>query len=105
MSDNHHSYQLLLAKAAQLYEKHGVGHLEPLHTNFREKYMDALKKLCLEDNNLVLVMTCRMLGMRQCQTYARNSGTKFTLSWNCWNRKFPNLDSFVNLSQQTSALL
>ena len=55
MSDNYHNYKLLLAKAAQLYEKHGVGRPEPLHTNFRGKYMDALKKLCLEDNNLVLV--------------------------------------------------
>ena len=55
MSDNYHSYQLLLSRAAQLYEKHEVGRLEPLHTNFRGKDMDALKKLCLEDNNLVLV--------------------------------------------------
>ncbi|MCY4604974.1 MAG: hypothetical protein OXE49_12145 [Gemmatimonadetes bacterium] len=55
MSDNYHNCQLLLAKAAQLYEKHGIGRPEPLHTNFRRKYMDALKKLCLEDNNLVLV--------------------------------------------------
>ena len=55
MSDNYHNYQLLLAKAAQLYEKHGVGRPEPLHTSFRGKYMDALKKLCLEDNNSVLV--------------------------------------------------
>ena len=55
MSEKYHSYQLLLVKAAQLYEKYGVGRLEPLHTNFRKKYMDALKKLCLEDNNLVLI--------------------------------------------------
>ena len=55
MSDNYHNYQLLLAKAAQLYEKHGVGCPEPLHTSFRGKYMDALKQLCLEDNNSVLV--------------------------------------------------
>ncbi len=55
MSDNFHNYQLLLAKAAQLYERHGVGRPEPLHTNFTRKYMDALKKLCLEDNNLVLI--------------------------------------------------
>ncbi len=55
MSDNYQNYQLLLAKAAQLYEKHGIGRLEPLHTNFRGKYMDALKQLCLEDNNFVLV--------------------------------------------------
>ena len=55
MSEKYHNYQLLLAKAAQLYEKHEVGRLEPLHTNFRGKDMDALKKLCLEDNNLVLV--------------------------------------------------
>ena len=55
MSDNYHNCQLLLAKAAQLYERHGIGRPEPLHTNFRRKYMDALKKLCLEDNNLVLV--------------------------------------------------
>ena len=55
MSEKYHNYQLLLAKAAQLYEKHGVGRLEPLHTNFRGKYMDALKKLCLEGNNLVLI--------------------------------------------------
>ena len=31
MSDNYHNYQLLLAKAAQLYEKHGVGHREPFN--------------------------------------------------------------------------
>ena len=55
MSENYHNYQLLLAKAARLYERHGVGRPEPLHTNFRRKYMDALKQLCLEDNNLVLV--------------------------------------------------
>ena len=55
MSDNYHNYQLLLAKAAQLYEKHGIGRPEPLHTSFRGKYMDALKQLCLEDNNLFLV--------------------------------------------------
>lgn len=55
MSDNYHNYQLLLAKAAQLYEKHGIGRSEPLHTNFRGKYMDALKQLCLEDNNFVLI--------------------------------------------------
>ncbi len=55
MSENYHSYQLLLAKAATLYERHGVGRPEPLHTNLRRKYMDALKKLCEADNNLVLV--------------------------------------------------
>ncbi len=55
MSDNYQNYQLLLAKAAQLYEKHGIGRPEPLHTDFRGKYMDALKQLCLEDNNFVLV--------------------------------------------------
>jgi hypothetical protein len=55
MSDNYHNYQLLLAKAARLYEKHGIGRPDPLHTNFREKNMDALKQLCLEDNNLILV--------------------------------------------------
>ena len=55
MSENYHNYQLLLAKAARLYERHGVGRPEPLHTNFRRKYMDALKQLCLEDNNFVLV--------------------------------------------------
>ena len=31
MSDNYHNYQLLLAKAAQLYEKHGVGRPEPFN--------------------------------------------------------------------------
>ncbi len=31
MSDNHHNYQLLLAKAARLYEKHGVGRPEPFN--------------------------------------------------------------------------
>ena len=31
MSDNYHNYQLLLAKAAQLYEKHGVGWSEPFN--------------------------------------------------------------------------
>ena len=31
MSDNYHSYQLLLAKAAQLYEKHEVGRPEPFN--------------------------------------------------------------------------
>ena len=31
MSDNYHNYQLLLAKAAQLYEKHGVGRREPFN--------------------------------------------------------------------------
>lgn len=55
MSDNYHNYQLLLAKAAQIYEKYRVGRPEPLHTNFRGKYMDALKQLCLEDNNFVLI--------------------------------------------------
>ena len=55
MSENYHNYQLLLVKAARLYERHGVGRPEPLHTNFRRKYMDALKQLCLEDNNSVLV--------------------------------------------------
>ena len=55
MSEKYHNYQLLLAKAAQLCEKHGVGRPEPLQTNFRREYMDALKQLCLEDNNSVLV--------------------------------------------------
>ena len=31
MSDNFHNYQLLLAKAARLYEKHGVGRPEPFN--------------------------------------------------------------------------
>ena len=31
MSDNYHNYQLLLAKAARLYEKHGVGRPEPFN--------------------------------------------------------------------------
>lgn len=31
MSDNYHNYQLLLAKAAQLYEKHGIGRPEPFN--------------------------------------------------------------------------
>lgn len=31
MSENYHNYQLLLAKAAQLYEKHGVGRREPFN--------------------------------------------------------------------------
>ena len=31
MSDNYHNYQLLLTKAAQLYEKHGVGRPEPFN--------------------------------------------------------------------------
>ena len=31
MSDNYHDYQLLLAKAAQLYERHGVGRPEPFN--------------------------------------------------------------------------
>ena len=52
MSDNYHNYQLLLAKAAQLYERHGV---ELTGTDYRRKYMDALKQLCLEDNNFGLV--------------------------------------------------
>ncbi|MCY3665884.1 MAG: hypothetical protein OXH81_09530 [Gemmatimonadetes bacterium] len=55
MSDNYHNYQLLLKEVAQLYEKYEVGRPDPLHTNFRKKYMDALKQLCLEDNNFVLV--------------------------------------------------
>lgn len=55
MSEKYHNYQLLLAKAAQLCEKHGVGRPEPLQTNFRREYMDALKQLCLQDNNSVLV--------------------------------------------------
>ena len=55
MSDNYHNYQLLLAKAARLYEKHGVGWPEPLHTNFRRKYMDALKTLIEQDDNIALV--------------------------------------------------
>ncbi len=55
MSDNFHNYQLLLAKAARLYERHGVGRPEPLHTNFRRKYMDALKTLIEQDDNIALV--------------------------------------------------
>ena len=31
MSDNHHNYQLLLAKAAQLYERHGIGLPDPFN--------------------------------------------------------------------------
>ena len=31
MSDNYHNYQLLLAKAAQLYEKHGIGLPDPFN--------------------------------------------------------------------------
>lgn len=31
MSENYHNYQLLLAKAAQLYEKHGIGRREPFN--------------------------------------------------------------------------
>ena len=31
MSDNYHNYQLLLAKAARLYEKHGIGRPEPFN--------------------------------------------------------------------------
>lgn len=55
MSDNYHNYHLLLAKAAQLYEKHGIGRPEPLHTNSRRKYMDALKTLIEQDDNIALV--------------------------------------------------
>ena len=50
MSDNYHNYQLLLAKAAQLYERHG---------NCRGKYMSDLKELCLGDNNFVLIHDLR----------------------------------------------
>ena len=45
MSEKYHNYQLLLAKAAQLCEKHGVGRPEPLQTNFREGIYG-----CLEDS-------------------------------------------------------
>ena len=31
MSDNYHNYQLLLAKAAQLYERHGIGLPDPFN--------------------------------------------------------------------------
>ena len=31
MRDNYHNYQLLLAKAAQLYERHRVGRPEPFN--------------------------------------------------------------------------
>ena len=31
MSDNHHNYQLLLAKVAQLYERHGIGLPDPFN--------------------------------------------------------------------------
>ena len=31
MSDNYQNYQLLLAKAARLYEKHGIGRPEPFN--------------------------------------------------------------------------
>ena len=31
MSENYHNYQLLLAKAARLYEKHGIGRPEPFN--------------------------------------------------------------------------
>ena len=55
MSENYHNYQLLLAKAARLYERHGVGRPELLHTKFRRKYMDALKTLVEQDDNIALV--------------------------------------------------
>ena len=52
MSDNYQNYQLLLTKAAQLYEKHGI---ELTGTDSRRKYMDALKTLISQDDNIVLV--------------------------------------------------
>ena len=55
MSEKYHSYQLLLAKAAQLYEKHGVGRTEPfnvfsslqnknghLHEKLHSRFLHAL---------------------------------------------------------------
>lgn len=69
MSDNYHNYQLLLAKAAQLYARHGIGLPDPFNvfsslknltgTDGRGKYMSDLKKLCLEDNNFVLIHDLR----------------------------------------------
>ena len=69
MSDNYHNYQLLLAKAAQLYERHGIGLPDPFNvfsslkkltgTDCRGKYMSDLKELCLEDNNFVLIHDLR----------------------------------------------
>ena len=50
MRDNYHNYQSLLAKAAQLYERHG---------NCRGKYMSDLKELFLKDNNFVLIQDLR----------------------------------------------
>ena len=61
MSDNYHNYQLLLAKAAQLYERPG---------NCRGKYMSDLKELCLEDNNFVLIHDLRD-AMREVETELR----------------------------------
>lgn len=69
MSDNYHNYQLLLAKAAQLYKRHRIGLPDPFNvfsslknltgTDGRGKYMSDLKKLCLEDNNFVLIHDLR----------------------------------------------
>ena len=55
MSEKYHNYQLLLAKAAQLYEKHGVGRPEPfnvfsslqnknghLHEKLHSRFLHAL---------------------------------------------------------------
>ena len=61
MRDNYHNYQSLLAKAAQLYERHG---------NCRGKYMNDLKELFLKDNNLVLIHDLRD-AMREVETELR----------------------------------
>ncbi len=80
MSDNYHNYQLLLAKAAQLYERHGIGLPDPFNvfsslkkltgTDCRGKYMSDLKELCLEDNNFVLIHDLRE-AMREVETELR----------------------------------
>ena len=80
MSDNYHNYQLLLAKAAQLYERHGIGLPDPFNvfsslkkltgTDCGGKYMSDLKELCLEDNNFVLIRDLRD-AMREVETELR----------------------------------
>ena len=80
MSDKYHNYQLLLAKAAQLYERHGIGLPDPFNvfsslkkltsTDCRGKYMSDLKELCLEDNNFVLIHDLRD-AMREVETELR----------------------------------
>lgn len=62
MSDNYHNYQLLLAKAAQLYERHGIGLPDPFNVFSSLKNKNGYLNETLHSRFLCALLDYKKLG-------------------------------------------